>query len=51
MTGAKDIQLSVFEEVYTTAHWMVRLYRVRSRNRGRSSKSKNKNKGGKGKRV
>ena len=29
--GKQDISLKYFEEVFTTEHWMVRIYRVRDR--------------------
>ncbi|CAL0332509.1 unnamed protein product [Lupinus luteus] len=43
--GKKYIKLTHFEEVYTTHHWMVRLYKLkppRNRIRGKSQKSKSK---------
>ena len=29
--GVQDIKLRYFEEVFTTEHWMVRIYRVLDR--------------------
>ena len=29
--GLKDFKLKYFEEVFTTEHWMVRIYKVRDR--------------------
>ena len=29
--GRQDISLKYFEEVFTTEHWMVRIYKVRDR--------------------
>ncbi len=29
--GLKDFKLNYFEEVFTSEHWMVRIYRVKDR--------------------
>ena len=29
--GNKDFELETMEEVYTSAHWLVRIYRVKKR--------------------
>ncbi|RWW76813.1 hypothetical protein BHE74_00015066, partial [Ensete ventricosum] len=41
--GKKHFKLTHFEEVFTTHHWMVRIYKLKSpknRIRGKSKKSK-----------
>lgn len=37
--GVKDIKLSTMEEVHTSKHWLVRVYRVRSRGNRDESKA------------
>ncbi|KAK1313121.1 Dolichyl-diphosphooligosaccharide--protein glycosyltransferase subunit STT3A [Acorus calamus] len=49
--GRKNIKLTHFEEVFTTHHWMVRIYKLKSpknRIKGKSKKSKSSSKGNTG---
>jgi dolichyl-diphosphooligosaccharide--protein glycosyltransferase len=45
--GKKYFKLTHFEEVFTTHHWMVRLYKLKPpKNRLRGKTKKSKSKGG-----